>query len=205
MQSRSSFLSEPDLPTENFLRGKVAYLFDKYVSEYDISGMLLCVGPGNQDTVGLDHLIEDWVSKSHGRRPEDRSKVLCSLFVILTKFDVEFRNSSGVEIGPLRWETRLCASLEEPFGTKRSSLTDWVDNWNLNGNFNNVFWLRNPNADQSNIIDYEGESGRSSEISFRKEQESFISELKSSFIQSGAGKKIFQESKISLGRSCQAK
>lgn len=52
--------------SENFLRGKVAYLFERYSAERELSAMLLCVGPSNQEVVGLGELIERWVELTHG-------------------------------------------------------------------------------------------------------------------------------------------
>ena len=36
-----------------FLRGKVAYLFERYCEEHELTSMLLCIGPGNQEVQDL--------------------------------------------------------------------------------------------------------------------------------------------------------
>ena len=185
--------NKTDLPLDNFLRGKVSFLFDKYVAQFGISAMLLCTGPSNQEVVGLAQLVEDWVIVTHGLKSESRASVPCSLFFILTKLDHEFTNSLGIDVGPDRWDTRIKASLEEPFSGKHSFKTSWVTQWTKSAPFRNVFWLRNPNADQSSIMDYVGEPGRSLEKQIRPDKADFIGRLRGSFLESTLAQKYFQE------------
>ena len=42
---------------ELFLRGKVAYLFQRYDAEQDIASMLLCVGPSVQEVSTLPKMV----------------------------------------------------------------------------------------------------------------------------------------------------
>jgi stress response protein SCP2 len=44
-----AFLQGDDALQGLFLRGKVAYLFDRYCAEQELTSMLLCIGPSNQE------------------------------------------------------------------------------------------------------------------------------------------------------------
>lgn len=174
-------LSNPEVQVENFLRGKVAYLFDKYAENLELSVMLLCVGPSNQEVVGLDKLVEDWIIRTHGARPEHRDKLMTALFLVLTKFDTEFGQGAGKTADGTRWTTRLQASLINHFAA-HSHQTNWVNKWNLSGPFNNTFWLRNPHADQAGLIEYEGTPGASLEIGYSQTKMDFIETLRKAFL-----------------------
>jgi hypothetical protein len=174
-------LIQPQVQIENFLRGKVAYLFDKYSADLELTSMLLCIGPSNQEVVGLDAMVEDWIIKSHGGKPEARAKLTTSLFLVLSKFDQEFDEGAGKKLDGTRWSTRLQASLINSFGA-HAHRTNWVHKWTNQSSFKNTFWLRNPNADQSGLIEYEGTPGSSKELDYSARKKPVIDTLKASFL-----------------------
>jgi hypothetical protein len=167
--------------SEAFLRGKVAYLFERYSAERELSAMLLCVGPSNQEVVGLGELIERWVELTHGATPEERSRVPCSLFFVLTKFDTAFEQGAGKSIDGTRWTTRLEASLLKPFGD-HSHRTKWVSDWSGNGEFKNLFWLRNPNLRQDALFDFASPDSFK-EICIRSDKVAFLDQLRKAFVE----------------------
>ena len=71
-----------------FLRGKVAYLFERYCDEQELTGMLLCIGPSNQEVQDLPAAINNWISLTQGASPEERRGHEPTLFFILTKMDM---------------------------------------------------------------------------------------------------------------------
>ncbi len=174
-------LGQPSVQVGNFLRGKVAYLFDKYSAQLELTSMVLCIGPLNQEVVGLDAMVEDWIIKTHGDKPEAREKLKTALFLVLTKFDQEFAEGAGKSLDGSRWATRLHASLLNSFGA-HAHKTNWVSKWSTKSAFNNIFWLRNPNADQSGLVEYEGSPGESKEISFSKRKVNVIATLRTAFL-----------------------
>jgi len=178
---RDKALSHPNVQIENFLRGKVAYLFDKYSADLELTSMVLCIGPSNQEVVGLEAMIEDWIAKTHGEKPEAREKLQTSLFFVLTKFDTEFSEGAGKSLDGVRWSTRLQASLINSFGS-HAHRTNWVSKWTTKSSFKNTFWLRNPNADQSGLIEYNGPPGSSLEIGYSPRKAAVIETLKSAFL-----------------------
>lgn len=179
--------------SEAFLRGKVAYLFERYSAERELSAMLLCVGPSNQEVVGLGELIERWVELTHGATPDERARVPCSLFFVLTKFDTAFEQGAGKSVDGTRWTTRLEASLLKPFGD-HSHRTKWVSNWSGNGEFNNLFWLRNPNLRQDALFDF-ASSESFKEISVRSDKLAFLDQLRKVFVENALVGRHFDDAK----------
>lgn len=173
-------LADREVRCENYIRGKVAYLFERYSADRELSAMLLCVGPSNQEVVGLGDLIERWIILTHGKTAQERSQVPCTLLFVLTKFDTAFEQGAGKSLDGTRWSTRLEASLLKPFGA-HSHLTNWVSNWDQNGKFKNLFWLRNPNYRQDALFTYGGESYER-EVGVRPDKESFIDGLRTTFL-----------------------
>ena len=53
-------LAKPDQIRQFFLRGKVAYLFERYKTDLELTSMLLCIGPSNQEVQDLPAVINDW-------------------------------------------------------------------------------------------------------------------------------------------------
>ena len=90
------------------LRGKVAYLFDRYVTNQEITSMLLCIPDSNMEAIDLPGLVENWITLTHGATPEERRRAECILFFVLTKFDKAF--------------VRCCRFRREPVRTLRATL-----------------------------------------------------------------------------------
>ncbi len=163
-----------------FLRGKVAYLFERYCAEKELTSMLLCIGPGNQEVQDLPRAVQQWIASTHGESPSRRAKANAetgpSLFFILTKMDMEFEKKKGTPSVETRWTTRLQSSLLDFFGKN----DDWPSNWDGKNPFNNVFLLRNPNFRCEAIFDFDGDK----EVSVRSEQEGYVAEVKAAFLNS---------------------
>lgn len=184
-------ITDREVRVENFLRGKVAYLFERYSADRELSAMLLCVGPSNQNVVGLGELIERWIGLTHGSSSDERSKVACTLLFILTKFDTAFEQGAGTSIDGTRWATRLEASVLNAFGL-HSHQTKWVSQWNASGKFKNLFWLRNPNFRQDALFTY-GKEGVCQELAIREDKVDFIADLRSAFLTNSLVKDYFSD------------
>jgi len=170
-----AFLETGDALRSLFLRGKVAYLFERYCAEQELTSMLLCIGPSNQEVKSLPEMVYEWISSTHGVTPEQRSQQPNALFLVLTKFDMEFEEKAGERSPESRWITRLESSLLNFFGKQH----EWPRQWDTNGPFRNSFWLRNPNFKAKNIFDYD-EEGR--EIGVRPGERKRIALFKEAFL-----------------------
>lgn len=168
-----------------FLRGKVAYLFERYCAEKELTAMLLCIGPGNQEVQDLPRAVYEWICSTHGENPAHRAGKAPSLFFVLTKMDMEFEKKKGMPSVESRWSTRMQSSLTDFFGKQH----DWPENWDGNHPFTNTFLLRNPNFRCEAIFNFgnEGESG------IREEQREYVDEVRRAFMNSPLVLKHFAE------------
>ncbi|MEI7874766.1 MAG: virulence factor SrfC family protein [Alphaproteobacteria bacterium] len=135
---------------ELLLRGKVAYLFQRYSAERELSAILLCIPDGNQEVRDLSDMMTAWIDQTIGATPADRAKQKNALFLVLTKMDREFEQKAGEteESRRLRWSARLNNSLVNNFRG------EWPANWNGKP-FDNSFWLRNPTVIDERLMDYD--------------------------------------------------
>ena len=161
---------------ETFLRGKVSYLFERYVAEQELTSMLLCVRPSNQEVATLPDLVDDWIAATHGRTAKSRTGQPTLLFVVLTWFDSHFVDKAGDSGNApgARFSARLDASLLGYFGKAHA----WPRNWTDAGPFQNCYWFRNPNYPAESIIRYDGLK----ELDFIPEKMERIRELRRGFL-----------------------
>lgn len=137
---------------EAFLRAKVAYLFQRYNAEQEISAMMLCVGPSVQEVQTLPRMVSDWIALAAGETPEARAGKPANLFLVLTKFDTQFVEKQGEDIeSGQAWTGRLQASFLDLFAKGY----DWPNAWAPGRPFDNLFWLRSPAVGFDGVLDYE--------------------------------------------------
>ncbi len=169
---------------ELLLRGKVAYLFQRYSAERELSAILLCIPDGNQEVRDLSDMMTAWIDQTIGATPADRAKQRNALFLVLTKMDREFEQKAGEteESRRLRWSARLGNSLVNNFRG------EWPLNWNGKP-FDNSFWLRNPTVIDERLMDYE--NGR--EIGIAEGFANRATELRRHFIENEEVRRHFAD------------
>lgn len=179
-----AYLAEgPDQLWGLFLRGKVAYLFERYCAERELTAMLLCIADSNQEVRTLPGMVNDWIEATHGKTVDDRSKQATALFLVLTKFDRELTKKEQAGEEGMRWTTRMHASLTDFFGKQHR----WPSKWDTSGPFKNTFWLRNPNFPQKEFFNYaKSADGLDAESEIRPDQQPHLSALKSGFVANAA-------------------
>ncbi len=179
-----AYLAEgPDQLWGLFLRGKVAYLFERYCAERELTAMLLCIADSNQEVRTLPGMVNDWIEATHGKSVEDRSKQATALFLVLTKFDRELTKKEQPGEEGMRWTTRMHSSLTDFFGKQHR----WPSKWDTSGSFRNTFWLRNPNFPQKEFFNYaKGAEGLDAESEIRPDQQGHLGALKSGFVANAA-------------------
>ncbi|MDG4554777.1 MAG: virulence factor SrfC family protein [Candidatus Competibacter sp.] len=181
-----AFLQGADALQSLFLRGKVAYLFERYCAEQELTSMLLCIGPSNQEVKTLPEMVYDWIAGTHGATPEQRAQQPTALFLVLTKFDMEFEEKAGERSPESRWITRLESSLLNFFGKQYH----WPRQWDTEGAFRNSYWLRNPNFKAKHMFDYD-EDGR--ETGIRPGERKRIEMFREAFLQDAAASAHFHD------------
>ena len=124
-----------------------------------------------------------------GANVEERAQQLTSLFLCLTKFDMEFEEKAGGDKDDkgTRWSNIIQASFLNFLGKSN----EWPHDWDGKEKpFRNLFWIRNPNVKAKSIIDYKGEK----EVKIRDPK--LISDLLKSFINNDLVRTYFEEPEL---------
>lgn len=181
---------ELDPLVEVFLRGKVAYLFDKYIETRDVNALVLCCPPSNPEVHSLPYLVQKWIVRTHGAAPAERHDKPVLLYIAFTKFDETLAKKEGGNdpASPVRWEARLRGGFEEFFAKNGSQTGDnWSIRWDRLSAFKNCYWIRNPNVDQTAFLKQDGR-----EV-VREDYGSWLVELRPYYLQNSLVKAHFNE------------
>ncbi|MDR1395656.1 MAG: putative virulence factor, partial [Deltaproteobacteria bacterium] len=178
-------IKDPEILKKCFLRGKVAYLFERYCARHEITAMLLCIGDSVQNNPDLPAVIEHWISDSHGEQPEDRHDKPVCLFMVLTKFDRMLEMGAGSTDPTTRWDNRYNASFLQFFGNH-----SWPKQWSRKGKktepFNNIFWLLNLGYADAffNLERTGGEGGLVRSLGLRSDQADWVEKVHEGYMAS---------------------
>ena len=124
-----SLAENPDKTLQTLLlRGKVEYLFQRYMVDQEITSMLLCAQPNNLEVDQLPQVIANWIAVTHGARPEERVGKPEQLFFVLTKFDSYFERKANDSDKSIQdsLESSVHTPLIKSYGANKDS---WVLNW----------------------------------------------------------------------------
>ena len=58
---------QEDAVPDMYLRGKVAYLFNKYSADYEINNLLFCQNDKQLDVNEIPTLLNDWIANNIGK------------------------------------------------------------------------------------------------------------------------------------------
>jgi hypothetical protein len=138
----------PDL----LLRGKVAYLFNKYSDAEKINILIFCAKHEQTAQRIMPRLLNNWVNKIVGDTPDKRDFFVAKsnispLFVIGTFFNINLAfnplldKESDKSSLTYRWLQRFTTTLEKEYFEKSTYL--WFENWTKSQpDFQNIFLLR---------------------------------------------------------------
>lgn len=183
-----------------FLRGKVAYLFNKYNEEMFINILLYCHHNKDNDVTYLYSLLESWVHNYVGRTPSERRRKIESthkspLFYIGTMFNLDMELQPGKveseqteETIDQTWIGRFETILNRQCFHRET--TDWVKNWTEEGeDFKNSYVLRDYKFSEKI---YDGFAEKGKEMS-RRISDSFYQKMRSSFIKDKYVRNLFKD------------
>jgi hypothetical protein len=172
----TGYLEDPEGLFNVFRRGKVAYLFERYCAEQELTSMLLCMNDQQPNVNSLPDTVNKWVAATHGDTPERRGAATTSLFFILTWFDNMFKVKAGDGTPEAKWTTRVEVPLVNFFGGPQY---DWPRTWDRRGPFRNCFWFRNTTITSEDIFEYDTE-GR--EVALLPSKQPSIETLRAGFL-----------------------
>ena len=134
------------------IRGKVAYLFNKYANNDKINLLLFCANHLQAANRSLPTMLNNWICKTVGNTPDERDPFIKDLqipplFIISTFFNVDMQYNPQLDIPqenkPLndRWAQRFESILAKEYIGVNSY--GWFENWTTSQpNFQNIYLLR---------------------------------------------------------------
>ncbi len=190
------------------LRGKVAYLFNKYSAHYLISNLLFCYESKQTEIAStLSLLLKKWVETSIGDNPEKRANsisdsVISPLFIVGTKFNLDLEKDSQDKGDELelnhRWSKRFSNTLLSIIGENNNNR--WFSEWVQTGlgieKFSNNYLLRSYDfsdrrgiftgylrydENKNKVLNYNADDSLIGELDFTEEYKAFLPKLKDSF------------------------
>jgi hypothetical protein len=124
------------------LRGKVAYLFERYTDDQEMNVLILCAPCHKQsDVKDLGPVLETWVNSTQGAEPAVRVRRRPGLIWAVTMFDFRLNPVPGETEDLMRkgWEGMMKLALLERFGAY-----GWLQEWSPGRPFDNLFLVRKP-------------------------------------------------------------
>lgn len=137
------------------LRGKVAYLFERYTDDQEMNVLVLCNASDQQINItDLGPVLDSWVWATQGATPQERARRAPGLLYALTKLDTRLLASLNQTDSNLdmKWSGMMDACLLERFGKN-----EWVQHWAGDKAFDNVFLVRKPGMATGIVDTVQGE------------------------------------------------
>ncbi|PLW95251.1 MAG: ABC transporter ATP-binding protein [Marinilabiliales bacterium] len=187
-----------------YLRGKVAYLFNKYSADFEINNLLFCQKDEQLEVTELSSLLNEWISRNIGKDAGEREKSISSLpvsplFIIFTFFNNQLAydttNDYKEDIG-YKWDTRFNRFFQEGLVTKNFN---WDVNWTESKPlFSNFYMLRDFKYSEDSFKGFV-ETGR--EEGIQPDREEFFTKLRSSFLADDFVQKHFENPELAWDSS----
>lgn len=170
------------------LRGKVAYLFERYTDNQEMNALVVCASSAKQsDVADVGPVLNRWVEKTQGKSAQERGESKPGLFWAITMCDMRINNSLKHTESQLKegWEGMLHMTLLERFAQY-----DWLQQWAPNQAFNNCFLVRKPGLDNPFLtLEGEADQGTLHEVSLAERYYDVLDKMGSTFI---SGKNVLR-------------
>lgn len=132
------------------LRGKVAYLFERYTDSQEMNSLVVCTSSSKQiDVKDVGPVLTRWIEKTQGATAQERGRRTSGLIWALTMFDMQIgamleQDESMVREG---WDGLLKKTMLERFGQY-----EWIQNW-AGQPFNNTYLVRKPRLPMATFVE----------------------------------------------------
>jgi hypothetical protein len=134
--------SDENLVSQLLLRGKVAYLFERYTDCQEMNALVVCTASDKQsDVADVGPVLTRWIEKTQGADVQERSeRAGVGLIWAITMLDKRISGSLNTPANMLdaSWEGMMKLTMLERFGT-----FSWMSNWNGKP-FQNTHLVRKP-------------------------------------------------------------
>lgn len=126
------------------LRGKVAYLFERYTDSQEMNVLIVCTPSNKQsDVTSVGPVLTEWIRRTQGDTPDVRARRKSGLLWAITMFDMRIANSldHSEDILQIAWGSggMMKMAMLERFGQYA-----WMQEWIPGQPFNNTFLVRKP-------------------------------------------------------------
>ena len=126
------------------LRGKVAYLFERYTDSQEMNVLIVCTPSNKQsDVTAVGPVLTRWIDKTQGAKPEERALRKPGLLWAITMFDMRIGSDldKGEDLLRLGWGSggMMKMTMLERFGQYT-----WLQEWTAGQPFANTFLVRKP-------------------------------------------------------------
>lgn len=126
------------------LRGKVAYLFERYTENQEMNVLVVCTASTKQsDVKEVGGVLDEWIRYTQGADAEARGRRLPGLIWALTMFDLRISQHLSQEESLLRQAWGLGGMIKMAM-TERFGQFKWMQEWLPGQAFNNTFLVRKP-------------------------------------------------------------
>lgn len=128
--------------TQLFLRGKVAYLFERYTDLQEMNVLVVCTASHKQsDVADVGPVLSGWVHRTQGETPEQRASRPSGLVWAITMFDMKIADSLTKDAPMLDmvWDNLIKMTMLERF-----QQYPWMQTWSTDHPFDTTFLVRKP-------------------------------------------------------------
>ncbi|MDZ5602471.1 virulence factor SrfC family protein [Pseudomonas sp. RP23018S] len=183
-RSREKLLQLPasgeDLMPRLFLRGKVAYLFQRYSTEQEMNALVMCTSTALQsEVVNVGTVLQDWIERTQGATPQQRDGKAPGLLWALTMCDLFVTTALN---GYRTQYTESCANLLKRTVLERFGNESWMRDWGSRP-FNNMCLVRKPRREVTFIeLSSKAADGTYQELGIKEDKKADLEVLKSTFL-----------------------
>jgi hypothetical protein len=158
------------------LRGKVAYLFERYTDSQEMNVLIVCTPSNKQsDVTAVGPVLTRWIEKTQGAKPEERALRKPGLLWAITMFDMRIGSDldKGQDLLSLGWGNggMMKMTMLERFGQYT-----WLQEWTTGQPFDNTFLVRKPRM-KVTFLDLQG----GQEVSISAAAEESLTLMRSTF------------------------
>ncbi len=135
-------LADANPVAQLLLRGKVAFLFERYTEDQEMNLLIMCTRCDIQiEITELGPVLDTWVHSTQGETAADRARRPPGLIWIITQIDKRLTPKPGTSEALQReeWTSMVHITLLERFGQ-----CEWLQDWSGGRPFDNVFLVRKP-------------------------------------------------------------
>ncbi len=183
-RSREKLLELPasgeNLLPRLLLRGKVAYLFQRYTAEQEMNALVMCTTTAKQsEVVGVGNVLRDWIERTQGATPQERDGKDPGLLWAMTMCDLFVTDALG---GFRTQYAEACDNMLKRTVIERFGSEPWMLEWGSRP-FNNLCMVRKPRRETIFIeLSRAAADGTCEELDLKAEKKADLEALKATFV-----------------------